>query len=199
MSNDTTASSGVLFNTLGAPHGQHAGPPNCDRRRTGPASVLESRPRRIQAAGLVTMQNTANLTLVASGDHHAARPDHYARADRDQRHVPEDLLSAARRTTCSGRTARSTSGSAARHRARRTSRTSSRWYRVRTTTLATGSVRTWRLPAAAAGSYWDIGVRGDTGPATMRRRYTLAPTYSVLTDARPDYTGRQTTSASTRR
>jgi hypothetical protein len=31
-------------------------------------------------------------------------------------------------------------------------------------------------------SYWDIGVRGDTGPANHASGVTLAPTYSVITD-----------------
>ena len=37
-------------------------------------------------------------------------------------------------------------------------------------------------------SYWDIGVRGDTGPGNHSSTLTLAPTYSVLTDAN-DYSG----------
>src|SRR5205807_4050402 len=37
-------------------------------------------------------------------------------------------------------------------------------------------------------SYWDIGVRGDTGPSNHSSTVTLAPTYSVLTDA-ADYPG----------
>ncbi len=31
-------------------------------------------------------------------------------------------------------------------------------------------------------SYWDIGVRGDTGPTNHASGFTLSPTYSVLTD-----------------
>jgi len=37
-------------------------------------------------------------------------------------------------------------------------------------------------------SYWEIGVRGDTGPSNHNSGLTLAPTYSVLTDA-GDYAG----------
>ena len=35
--------------------------------------------------------------------------------------------------------------------------------------------------ACVAASYWDIGVRGDTGPTNHSSGITLAPTYSVLT------------------
>jgi len=37
-------------------------------------------------------------------------------------------------------------------------------------------------------SYWDIGVRGDTGPSNHHSGFTLAPTYSVLDDV-GDYPG----------
>jgi len=37
-------------------------------------------------------------------------------------------------------------------------------------------------------SYWDIGVRGDTGPANHNSGFTLSPKYSVLDDP-ADYTG----------
>jgi hypothetical protein len=37
-------------------------------------------------------------------------------------------------------------------------------------------------------SYWEIGVRGDTGPTNHSSGFTLAPTWSVLTDA-TDYPG----------
>ena len=46
----------------------------------------------------------------------------------------------------------------------------------------------------APASYWDIGVRGDTGPSNHSSLYTLAPTYSVLTDA-TDYPGLHNTGA----
>src|SRR5205807_1981711 len=36
---------------------------------------------------------------------------------------------------------------------------------------------------ATGASYWDIGVRGDTGPSNHSSTVTLAPTYSVLTEA----------------
>jgi len=41
-------------------------------------------------------------------------------------------------------------------------------------------------------SYWDIGVRGDSGPSNHSSGYQLFPTYSVLTDA-ADYPGANNT------
>ena len=48
-------------------------------------------------------------------------------------------------------------------------------------TPAASQSATGACPGGA--SYWDIGVRGDTGPANHGSGYSLAPTYSVLTDA----------------
>ncbi len=53
-----------------------------------------------------------------------------------------------------------------------------------TTTQAPSQTATGSCPSA---SYWDIGVRGDTGPSNHSGGL-LAPTYSVLTDA-SDYPG----------
>ena len=42
--------------------------------------------------------------------------------------------------------------------------------------------------SAGTPNYWDIGVRGDTGPGNHGSGYALAPSFSVLTDA-SDYPG----------
>ncbi len=52
-----------------------------------------------------------------------------------------------------------------------------------TTANVDGVLVTGGTGACAAASYWDIGVRGDTGPSNHASGVTLAPTYSVLTDA----------------
>src|SRR5258706_8258765 len=46
-------------------------------------------------------------------------------------------------------------------------------------TIITGGTGACVLSGA---NYWDIGVRGDTGPDNHGSGVTLAPTYSVLTD-----------------
>ena len=61
VSNDTTASAGVLFNTIGAP-GASTPPPGCDPSTNPTCAGLEVVTSTNQPAGLVTMQNTANLT-----------------------------------------------------------------------------------------------------------------------------------------
>jgi len=49
-------------------------------------------------------------------------------------------------------------------------------------TLAPAQTVTGECPTGASGgSYWDIGVRGDTGPANHGSGGMLTPTYSVLT------------------
>ena len=49
---------------------------------------------------------------------------------------------------------------------------------------ATAPIITGGTGACTPASYWDIGVRGDTGPSNHSSGLTLAPIYSVLTDAR---------------
>ena len=58
VSNDSTASSGILFDTLGAPLASSPGDPN---QRTGPTSSAP------QVAGLVTMRNSSLLTASLPG------------------------------------------------------------------------------------------------------------------------------------
>src|ERR1700685_2775114 len=64
VSNDTTASSGVLFNTLGAPLASAPGctTPPCSQTTSGTTSAP-------QPAGVVTMPDTSNLTATFAGLH----------------------------------------------------------------------------------------------------------------------------------
>jgi hypothetical protein len=57
-----------------------------------------------------------------------------------------------------------------------------------TATNGNGVIVTGGTGACTAASYWDIGVRGDSGPNNHSSGLTLAPVYSVLTDA-GDYPG----------
>jgi hypothetical protein len=47
----------------------------------------------------------------------------------------------------------------------------------------TGSIITGGTGACVTASYWDLGVRGDTGPGNHSGGITLTPRYSVITDA----------------
>jgi hypothetical protein len=77
MSNDSTASSGMLFNTLGAPLASSQGPCPVARNADGtcPVALTQSTP---QPAGLVAIQNSSNLatamaTLPVTGGGGGAR------------------------------------------------------------------------------------------------------------------------------
>ena len=162
-SNDTTATSGVLFNTLGAPLASAPGAPctaNCGT--TSPP----------QAAGLVTMPNSPNLT-VALGP------------------VISQITCPANHPNCTGvsfpylandlfwqnRTFYIGVGSlSATYQQNIVSMYNSFTGTAPASQTATGS-------CVAGSSYWDIGVRGDLGPGSHDSKFTLAPVYSALTNA----------------
>ena len=170
-SNSTTATSGVLFNTIGAPLASTAGT-NCT------SSSTTSCP---QPAGLVTIQNSAVLTanlpasITCPAGHYAGttatngtcRTFSYPQLMNDifwqnsAYYVGVGALSAQYQQNIVS------------------------LYNAFTTTLAPSQSATG---ACVAASYWDIGVRGDLTVAGHESGVTLAPTYSVLTDA-TDYPG----------
>ena len=57
-----------------------------------------------------------------------------------------------------------------------------------TTANGAGSIITGGTGACVAASYWDLGVRGDTGPSSHGANPTLTPRYSIITDV-TDYPG----------
>ena len=183
MSNDTTASSGVLFNTLGAPLASSEGP--CP---TYPNTGLPANPcvttSSTQPAGLVTIQNSAVLTANLPATI-TCPAGHFAPTDSTTcRKVSYPLIA------------------------------NDVFYQNRTFSIQVGSLGAGTLnqqnvvalvptlSQAATGqcvtgaNYWDIGVRGDTGPGNHSSTVTLAPTYSFLTDAATDYTTGNNTGAS---
>jgi hypothetical protein len=158
ISNDTTASSGVLFNTLGAPLASTQGPTctaNC-----GTASAP-------QPAGLVSIQNSATLqaNLPAAI---TCPPGHGTGGNCRQYSIPilyNDIF------------------------------WQNRDFHISVGPLGTGTLNQQNVVAlvptlsqTATGqcvsttNYWDIGVRGDTGPANHNSGLTLAPQASVLTN-----------------
>jgi hypothetical protein len=52
-----------------------------------------------------------------------------------------------------------------------------------TTANGSGSIITGGTGACTAANFWEIGVRGDLAPNTHASGFTLSPAYSVLTDA----------------
>jgi hypothetical protein len=179
-SNDTTASSGVLFNTLGAPLASSPGPcgtnPSTGNQGSTPCwTTSEPHP-----AGIVSIQNSAVLTANVPATQNLTCPaGHYAG------------------TTASNGTCRKTSyplldndvlyqnrvfyiGVGGPGAGALSQQNIVTLYNGFTTTAAPSQTATGSCPTA---SYWDIGVRGDTSPTTHESTVTLNPTYSFLTNA----------------
>jgi hypothetical protein len=169
MSNDTTASAGVLFNTIGAPLASTQGS-NCIQSGSTTASCP-------QPAGLVSIQNSAVLvanfpaTITCPAGHFAG-------------------------TTASNGTCRKVSypelyndvfwqnrsfyiGVGALGTGTLNQQNVVSLYNAFTTTPAPSQTATGACPS---GSYWDIGVRGDTGPTNHASTVTLSPEASILTN-----------------
>jgi Bacterial Ig domain len=175
VSNDTTASSGVLFNTLGAPIASSQGPcPYGTGTQTPPVACITTAPA--QPAGLVTIQNSPQLTQSLPATI-TCPPGHYSGANANNgtcRQVSYPNL--ANNVFWQNRTFHIGVGAL------------SPQYQQNIVTLVNGisgatagtQATTGACPAA---NYWDIGVRGDTGPGNHNSTFTLAPTYSVLTNA----------------
>jgi hypothetical protein len=180
-SNDTTASSGVLFNTIGAPLASTQGPCGTDLTTGNPGStpcVTTSTP---QAAGVVSIQNSAvlvantlTLTVVCPAGHFAGtgtaanngtcKRFSYPLLDNDVIYQNRVFYIAV--------------GSPSTTNPLTNQQNTVTLYNGFTTTQAPSQTATGTCPAA---SYWDIGVRGDTGPTNHASTVTLNPTYSFLT------------------
>jgi hypothetical protein len=194
MSNDTTASAGVLFNTLGAPLSSGPGPTctsNC-----GTTSLP-------QPAGLVAIQNSAQLVgalpgLVICPAGHAIGTLFNGNCRRFSVPLLSNDVFWQNRAFYIGVGAL---GSGTENQQNVVS-----LFNAFTTTQAVSQPKTDATTANGGGiiitggtgactspaSFWDIGVRGDTGPANHGSGLKLAPAFSVLTDA-GDYGGANNT------
>ena len=172
VSNDTTASAGVLFNTIAAPHASTP-PPGCDPTANPSCAGFQVVSSTIQAAGLVTMAHTANLAS----------------------QLPKNVICPL--GNASGGLFNLFNGSC---------RTVSfpllmndmfwqnRTFHIQVGGMGSGTLSQQNLvtllptlsqtatgQCAANAGYWDIGVRGDTGPGNHNSTVTLEPSYSILT------------------
>jgi hypothetical protein len=195
ISNDSTASSGVLFNTLGAPLASSQGPTctsNC-----GTTSLP-------QPAGLVSIQNSSNLTgslpaTVICPSGHAVGVNLTNGACRNYS-VPilyNDVFWQNRSfhigVGALGTGAQNQQNVVALYNAFTTTQVVTQPSPDATAANGNGAIITGGTGACVTpASYWDIGVRGDTGPSNHSSGLTLAPTYSVITDA-GDYAGANNT------
>jgi hypothetical protein len=157
VSNDTTASAGVLFNAIGAPLSS-AGPPDCIPS-AGNAVCTSPQP-----AGLAVAGNTTNLTgsfPTGGVTCPAGHPNCAAISDP----VLENNLFWQNRyfnIIVGGRGGAFLS-------------------QQNLVTLAPVLSQSGTGACPGGASYWDIGVRGDTGPANHSSTFTLNPSYSILT------------------
>ncbi len=178
-SNDSTASSGVLFNTLGAP-GASAPGSNCIQNGSTTASCP-------QPAGFVTTPNTAALT--ASVASLTCPTNHGTAGNCKNFSVPlldNDVFWQNRSFYIGvgslGTGTLNQQNVVALYNAFTGTPAPSEPTTDATTANGTGTIITGGTGACVPGtSYWDIGVRGDTGPTNHGAGLTLNPTYSVIT------------------
>jgi hypothetical protein len=199
MSNDTTASSGVLFNTLGAPISSSQGPPQQGQT----TSTTTSAP---QPAGLVAIQNSPVFTAAITA-------------------LTPNLLGT--KITCptghaQGNVANGTCATVSYPLLDNDVFWQNRSFYIGVGSLGTGTVNQQNVVAlynafvankvnsqpstdaqivnggghiitggtgacdTSTNNYWDIGVRGDLGPTDHSSTVTLNPVYSLITAG---YTG----------
>jgi hypothetical protein len=182
-SNSSTATSGILFTTIGAPEASQAGT-NCTN-----ASATSSCP---QPSGLVSIQNSAvfsaniaSLTITCPKNHYQGstaangtckkfsypylandvfwqNSSYYIGVGALSPVFQQSVVTLFNSFTSTQAPTQPTTDSTTGHGA--------------------GLTITGGTGACTTASYWDLGVRGDTGPGNHGSGVTLAPTYSVLTN-----------------
>ncbi len=195
ISNDTTASSGVLFNTLGAPIASSQGS-NCIQAGGTTASCP-------QPAGLVTIQNSPTFQADLNGLSNVQCPDgHFQpgtnRSNGTCKHVSYPILYNdvfwQNRSYFIGVGGAGSGGLNQQHIValfNAFSGTAAATQPQADATLANGggSIITGGTGACTPASYWDLGVRGDSSAsAAAAGNPRLAPTFSFLS-ALNGYTG----------
>jgi hypothetical protein len=187
VSNDTTASSGVLFNTLGAPLASSQGPCAVTRNPDGtcPAPWTTS---TIQPAGIVAIQNSSNMTanlpttVVCPAGHFQGT----IATNANCRSFSYPLLY--NNVIWQNRVFNISVGGlgvGALNQQNVVSLVPTLNQPATDATAANGGgvLVTGGTGACVGGAnYWDIGVRGDLGPNDHSSGVQLTPTYSVLTD-----------------
>jgi hypothetical protein len=169
MSNDSTASAGPLFNTLGAPVASAPGPcpTNPNPSSTSPCVTTSS----AQVAGLSSTRNTAALTgslgtvTCPTGNGTGGNCKNFS--------VPTltNNIFWQNRSFFIGVGPLGNGTQNQQHVVA--------LYNGGTATQAASQVATGSCPSGS--SYWDIGVRGDTAPGNHGSGLTLSPTFSIIT------------------
>ncbi|MGF6601859.1 hypothetical protein P3T23_006610 [Paraburkholderia sp. GAS448] len=186
VSNDTTASSGVLFNTLGAANantpppaagsgnGSSCTPQPDPSQPQNPSCVNPVTTSTPQAAGLVAMRHTSNLiaSLPATVTCPAGYPTPTACREVSYPTLQNDLF-------WQNRTFNINVGSFGPGLLNQ--------QHLVTLVPTLSQTSTGNCPSGA--NYWDIGIRGDTGPTNHNSGFTLQPVSSILTSLSGGYSG----------
>jgi hypothetical protein len=187
VSNDTTASSGVLFNTLGAPRASTQGPCAVARNADGtcPVPWTTSTP---QPAGIAAIQNSSNMTanlpatVVCPTGHFQGTNANNANCRSFSYPLLYNNVIWQNRVFDISVGGLGT-GTVNQQNVVTLIPTLSQPSTASTGANGSGVIITGGTGACVNGAnYWDIGVRGDTGPDDHSSGVQLAPTYSVLTD-----------------
>ena len=179
MSNDTTASSGVLFNTLGAPD---ASAPNASPSQQTTSSTTSAP----QPAGLVVMLNSPNLSTSLGGKPLTCPQSNPMCNSVSNPYLANDVFFQNRSfyIGVGSLSPQYQQNVVSLYNAFTNTPAANQPQAEASTANGNGVLVTGGTGACTSGaSYWDIGVRGDTGPATHSSTITLAPVYSILTDA----------------
>jgi IPT/TIG domain len=188
ISNDTTASAGVLFNTIGAPVASAPGDPNQTTSATASAP---------QPAGLVAIRNSPNLIASMNGLTITCPTRNPNCRSVSFPYLANDIFWQNRSfyigVGALGAGTQNQQNVVALYNAfgaqTVANRAVSQPMADATATNGNGAIITGGTGACVSpASYWEIGVRGDTGPGNHAGGFTLAPQYSILTDA-VDYPG----------
>jgi hypothetical protein len=194
-SNDTTASSGTLFNTLGAPLAST--PPPGPGQPGAPCTANCGTTTHPQPAGLVAIQNSAilkaNMGLATTGSitcptgHPNCRSVSTPLLAND---VFWDNRSFFIGVGTLGAGTLNQQNVVVLNNAVSGTRVASEPTADATTGNGAGVIITGGTGACVAGTtYWDLGVRGDTAPTNHSSGVTLAPTYSVISTFANGYNG----------
>ena len=187
VSNSTTASAGILFTTIGDPLASSEGA-NC---------VIGTETSCPQVSGLVSIQNSAilgaNLPATIT-----CPPNHFAGTTANNgtcRTFSYPLLlnnifwqNSAYYIGVGALSAQYQQNVVSLYNAFTTTLAPTQPQVAATMTHGGGVTITGGTGACVAANYWEIGVRGDTGPTNHGSGVTLAPAYTVMTDA-TDYPG----------
>jgi hypothetical protein len=186
-SNSSTATAGPLFNTIGAPIASQPTPAGTPAQ-CGSSTCTTSPP---QVAGLVSLQNSAVLeanlpaTITCPANHFAGG----TASNGTCRKVSYPLLfnnalwqNSSYYIGVGALSPQFQQNVISLYNAFTTTLAPTQSQADGTTPNLTGGVTiTGGTGACTAASYWDIGVRGDTGPTNHGSTVTLAPQYSLIT------------------